>query len=294
MTGLDLDIIDRLTGGRLGTRDVACPLCGPCHSMQGQRRKVLRIWRVEPGFATFCCARCGETGYARDQHAPAPDPQKLARLRAEAAEHGRILKIERLSKARWLWSQRKPIAGSIAERYLREKRKIKCPLPATLGFLPARGEYAPAMIAAFGMAHEVEPGVIVIADDAVRSVHITRLLPDGSDRERGDQAKIMIGHSVGFPIVLAPPNDLLGMAITEGIEDALTVHQSTGLGAWTAGAASRLPALADAIPSYVECVTVLVDDDADGRRFAGELADRIRARRIQVRQVVANQWRPAA
>jgi len=104
----------------------------------------------------------------------------------------------------------------------------------------------------------------------------------------------MIGHSVGFPIVLAPPNDLLGMAITEGIEDALTVHQSTGLGAWTAGAASRLPALADAIPSYVECVTVLVDDDADGRRFAGELADRIRARRIQVRQVVANQWRPAA
>ena len=34
------------------------------------------------------------------------------------------------------------------ERYLREKRKINCRLPTTLGFLPARGEYAPAMIAA--------------------------------------------------------------------------------------------------------------------------------------------------
>src|SRR5258708_40096800 len=105
---------------------------------------------------------CGETGFARDKHAPAPDPQKLAWLRAEAAEHGRIHKIERLSKARWLWSKRKPIAGSIAERYLREKRKIKCPLPATLGFLPVHGDYSPSMIAAFGLAHEIEPGVIDI------------------------------------------------------------------------------------------------------------------------------------
>ncbi len=294
MTGLDLDTIDRLTGGRLGTHDLACPLCGPYHSMHGQRRKVLRVWRIEPGFATFCCARCGETGYVHDRHAPAPDPAKLARLRAEAAEHDRIHKIERLNKAYWLWRQRKPIAGSIAERYLRERRQIRRPLPATLGFLPARDDYSPATIAAFGMAHEVEPGVIAIADDAIKGVHITRLLPDGSDRERGDQAKIMVGHSIGSPITLALPNDLLGMTISEGIEDALTVHQSTGLGAWVAGSASRMPALAEVIPGYVECVTVLVDDDADGRRFAGELADRIRARRIEVRQVVANRWRPAA
>jgi hypothetical protein len=55
-----------------------------------------------------------------------------------------------------------------------------------------------------------------------------------------------------------------------------------------------MPALADVIPSYIECVTVVADDDADGCRFAGELADRIRARRIQVRQVVANRWRVAS
>jgi hypothetical protein len=209
-------------------------------------------------------------------------------------EHDRINKIDRLSKARWLWSQRKSIAGSIGERYLRERRKITCPLPAMLGFLPARDGYAPSVIAAYGLAHEVEPGVIAITDDAIKGVHITRLLQDGSDRERSDQAKIMIAHSIGFPIVVAPPSDSLGIAITEGIEEALTVHQSTGLGAWAAGAASRMPALADAFPSYIECVTVLADDDADGRRFAGELVDRIRARRIEVRQVVANRWRPAA
>ena len=293
-TGLSLETIDQLTNGRLGVHDVPCPLCGPFKSHRGQRRDVLRVWRVEPGFATFFCARCGETGYARDQHAPAPDPQKLARLRAEAAEHGRILKIERLSKARWLWSQRKPIAGSIAERYLREKRKIKCPLPATLGFLPARGEYAPAMIAAFGLPHEIEPGVIDIADGALKGVHITRLLPDGSDRERGDQAKIMVAHSVGFPIVLAPPNDLLAISIAEGIEDALTVYEATGLGVWAAGSASRMPALAGVIPGYVECVNVVADDDPDGRRHAATLIDRIAARGIETRRVIANVWRHAA
>ncbi len=293
MTGLDLDTIDRLTGGRLGTHDLACPLCGPYHSMHGQRRKVLRVWRVEPGFATFCCARCGGAGSARDQYAPPPDPAKLVKAKAEAAEHDRIHKAERLSKARWLWSQRRPIIGSIAERYLRE-RKIGCPLPATLGFLPARGEYAPAMIAALGIAYELEPGVIAIADDAVRGVHITRLVPDGASKAGTDRDKIMVGHSIGSPIVLAAPNDSLGMAIAEGIEDALTVYQSTGLGAWAAGSASRMPALDDAVPSYVETLTVLVDDDADGRRFAGELADRIQARRIEIRQVVANRWKPAA
>ncbi len=104
----------------------------------------------------------------------------------------------------------------------------------------------------------------------------------------------MVAHSVGFPIVLAPPNDLLGMSIAEGVEDGLTVHQSTGLGGWAAGSASRMPALAAVIPSYIECVTVVADDDADGHRFAGELGDRIRARRIEVRRVVANRWRPAA
>jgi hypothetical protein len=291
---IDLDTIDRLTGGRLGRHDVCCPLCGPYKSTHGQRRKVLRVWRIEAGFAGFYCARCGEHGHARDRDAPAPDLGRLAQARTEAAERARIASAERLDKARWLWSQRKPMPGSIAERYLRKKRGIGCPLPATLGFLPGRGDHAPALIAAFGLAHEIEPGIIAIADHAVRGVHLTRLLPDGSDRERGDHAKIMVGMSAGFPIVLAPPNDLLGMSVAEGIEDGLTYHEATGLGAWAAGSASRLPALADVIPSYIDCVTVLVDDDPDGRRHAGTLADHVQVRGIEVRKVNANQWMAAA
>jgi hypothetical protein len=52
-----------------------------------------------------------------------------------------------------------------------------------------------------------------------------------------------------------------------------------------------MPALADAVPSYIEVVTILVDDDIDGRRHAATLADRVRARGIEVRCVVPNRWR---
>jgi hypothetical protein len=52
---------------------------------------------------------------------------KLTRARSEAAEHDRAAKAKRLDKARWLWSKRRPITGSIAERYLRDKRRIVCP-----------------------------------------------------------------------------------------------------------------------------------------------------------------------
>jgi hypothetical protein len=303
LPGLDLETIERLTGGRLGVHEAPCPLCGPARQMPANRRKpVLRVWRLHAGFATFHCARCGERGHVRDGSAVRLDPAPIERSRKEAAERESIAAASRQKKARSLWSMRRPVIGSIAETYLREVRgysgQVPPPLPATLGFLPARGDHGPAMIAAFGVPHEPEPGLLVIADDAVRGVHLTRLAPDGTGKAGTDADKIMIGRSAGSPIVLAPANDLLGIAVTEGIEDALSVHLATGLGAWAAGSASRLPALADAIPSYVESVTILVDDDEDGRRHAGELAARLLGRGLQVRQVLpanaVEQKRPAA
>jgi hypothetical protein len=287
---ISLDKIDELTGGRVGTFDRKCPLCSAFrHSPANRRAKVLRIWRIDPRFASYHCIHCGEKGYARDRSEPPPDAVKLAKARAEAAQRARLHKKDRLQKALWLWSQRRPIVGSIGERYLRERRGISCPLPATLGFLPARRGHSPAMIAAFGLAHEVEPGLIAIRGSAIRGVHLTRLLPNGSDRERGDRAKIMIGHSTGSPIVLAPPNDLLGLAITEGIEDALSAHQATGLGAWAAGCHSRLPALADAVPDYIDEVTVFAHEDLDGQRYAAELHRRLLVRLIESGLITLNQ-----
>jgi hypothetical protein len=118
----------------------------------------------------------------------------------------------------------------------------------------------------------------VIPETRITGIHLTRLVPDGSDRERGDGAKIMLGLSMGSPIVLAP----LGMVVTEGIEDALTVHQATGLGAWAAGSAGRMPALADTLPRYIECVTICAHDDPAGRDGALALADALDRRGVEV------------
>jgi hypothetical protein len=128
---IGLDFIGQLVGGRLGTFDVPCPECGPYkRAPRNQRKPVLRVWRLEPGFATYYCARCGESGHARDRNSAPPDPVKVAKVRSEAAERGRTLKAERLSTALWLWSNRKPMIGSIAESYLRSARGyggVLCP-----------------------------------------------------------------------------------------------------------------------------------------------------------------------
>jgi hypothetical protein len=88
-----------------------------------------------------------------------------------------------------------------------------------------------------------------------------------------------IGRPSGCPIALAPPNDLLGLVIAEGIEDALSAREATGLGAWAAGSASFMPALAATIPSYIESLSILVDDNAAGWKNSTALRDGLLARR---------------
>ena len=65
-------------------------------------------------------------------------------------------------------------------------RGLKGPFPETLGFLPAHGRHKPAMIAAFGIPQEPEPGVLEIIPGAVTGIHLTRLLPDGSGKDESD------------------------------------------------------------------------------------------------------------
>ncbi len=281
--GLDLQMIDELTGGKFGTHDTPCPLCSSTRKPANRRKRVLRIWRLDPDFASYHCAHCLEDGYVRNGSAARLDPAELERAGREAAQRERKATAERLGKARWLWSKRRRLADTIGEAYLREARGYRGPLPATLGFIPAHAGHAPSVIAAFGLPTEPEPGLLVIADDAVCGVHLTRLTPDGSAKAGTEHDKIMIGKSTGWPITLAPPNDLLGLAIAEGIEDALTAHQATGLAAWAAGSASRLPALADKVPNYIECVTVYGHGDKNGEDGARDLAAALTRRRIEVR-----------
>jgi phage/plasmid primase-like uncharacterized protein len=254
----------------------ACPLCGGTDRFNVDPRKNLWICRgCRAGGDVIALVRHLDgvsfagaietlTGEERAQLATG---SAAAAVGAAAAEERRQSKV-----AAALWARRRPIIGMLAERYL-FWRGIAC-FPATIGYLPAHQAHPPAMIAAFGLAQEIEPGVLAAPED-VTGIHLTKLTPEG--HKVATQAKMMVGPSAGQPIVVAPPNDLLGLAICEGVEDALTVHEATGLGAWAAGAAGRMPALARLVPDYITCVTVFAHDDT-GAGYARELAAAIHQR----------------
>jgi hypothetical protein len=227
-----LSDVSDLIGGALGRHDVPCPLCGPsCCSPANQRRRVLRIWYQDRTFATFHCARCGIGGYSRDTTVGRFNPESCdSAAKARELQKSQVLDSER--KARRLWTKRKVIEGSAAQKYLRRCRGYDGLLPATLGFLPANRDYPPAMIAAFGVATETAPGELAICDTAVRGVHLTKLRSDGLGKAGTGVDKLTIGMGHNSPICLAPINDGLALALTEGIEDALSVHKATG---WALG-----------------------------------------------------------
>ena len=157
------------------------------------------------------------------------------------------------------------------------------PLPTTVRFLsPLKPGHHPAMLVPYGLPLEPEPGVLDISKDAITAVQLTKLELDGSGKADVEPDKITIGSPAGMPMVLAPINDLMGLAITEGVEDALSVHRATGLGAWASGGWSFMPKLAGTVPDYVEAVTICGHAGENERRAAHDLADALVARGIEV------------
>jgi putative DNA primase/helicase len=264
---------------------VCCPL--PSHGKgRGDRSPSLSIADGERGLMVHCFAGCDARDVLAELHrrglldgnGKPPQPSSPKSTSKDSAEYSR----RQREKAAWLWSQRKPTAGTVAEKYLRSNREITCTLPATLGFLPARkSDQHPALISAFALPDEPEPGILGTPRN-VGSVHLTLLKPDGSGKADVKSPKLIIGSPRGLPIVLAPPNDLLGLAITEGIEDGLTAYMMTGLGVWAAGAAPFMPALADVVPNYIEAVTIFSHPDKAGQDGARKLADGLRTRNIEI------------
>ena len=279
----------------LGVFDVPCPLCSALHN---PRRRVLRIWREEEHFIGFACARCGEKGWARSGYKSAHLlPERSAEIRREVAERQAAEQARSRRKALALWAMSLPISSRAPPFvYLREVRSYHSSIPAILRYLPPRKpEHHHTMIAAFGMADEPEPGAYSIANRRVGAVHLTFLRPDGSGKGDVDQPKITVGRgAVGLPICLCPPNDLLGLVITEGIEDALSMREATGVGAWAAGCASRLPDLAEHVPAWFDCVTVIADADSEGERYGPQLRDKLLDRGIHSELITLCERRAAA
>jgi hypothetical protein len=272
---ISFDEIDCLTGGRLGTYDVPCPICGPSkRSAPKQNKRVLRIWRRDPHFATFKCARCGESGYARDGSATAVE--MLAHDGSRPARAAPIVNPTSWHRGPPIWQRiltdTRPAPSTIVSTYL-GSRGITEVAPAALRFHP-RLEHRPSGTFWPGMIALVQRGT----DGASIAIHRTYLSPAGSKAPVEPQ-KMMLGPCGGGAVRLAPATDFL--MVGEGIETCLAAMQATGLPAWAALSTSGLKSLE--LPDEIHRVTILADGDDNGEAAAQSAGRRWLAEGREVR-----------
>jgi hypothetical protein len=250
--------------GRYGA--APCPVC-QLERWRGQNaltlgdgdggRLVLHCKKSGCAFTDILCAAGLRAGDYR-----APDPATLARREAERRAEAQ----RKAEQARRLWQEAQPIAGTVAERYLRDARGITCPLPRTLRFHghawhgPTARRY-PAMVA------------LVEGGDGC-ALHRTYLRPDGGGKaglEGGD--KLMLGATAGGAVRLSDgPSRLV---VAEGIESALSLLCGLLDGpatVWAALSTSGLRGLR--LPPEPGRLTIAADGDGPGRDAAHALAER--------------------
>jgi hypothetical protein len=190
--------------------------------------------------------------------------QRKAQQRADAEK--------RAAQAKRVWQEAQPIAGTLAETYLRG-RGITAPLPATLRFHPQcwHGPTArrlPAMVAA-------------VQGAGSPAVHRTWLRADGLGKADIDPPKAMLGAVTGGAVRLA---DGFGpLVVAEGIETALSLASGllrTPATVWAALSTSGIRGLH--LSPTASRLTIAPDGDAPGREAANALAERAHALGWQV------------
>lgn len=174
--------------------------------------------------------------------------------------------LKRRELAREIWSKTKPIAGTVAETYLRH-RGIRGKLPETLRFHPglphrdSRRAY-PCLVAA-----------IIDGGNRVCAIQRTWIEADGRDRIRpadGSKGKMTLGPMGDGAVRLGQPSAVLGLA--EGIETALSAKELYAVPVWATLSANRLGAIT--IPEGIAEVWIFADAGAVGLREARAAVDR--------------------
>jgi hypothetical protein len=199
---------------------------------------------------------------------------------------------DRASQVRAIWEATQPISGTPAETYLRIGRGISCALPPSLRFLPPEPRIRmlgpwPMLVAGFAAAGGSATPI---------ALHIIRLAADGRGKAPvpGNEVKRSLGSPCGRPIHLAAMETAAALVIAEGIEDALSVHEGTGTGAWASGGAPFLPHLGPAVlRAGAESVTIAVDVNPAGLGSASKLGRYLSAHGIEVRFMRPERWRGA-
>jgi hypothetical protein len=261
-------------GGRWhgGYGAAPCPVCQPDRH-KGQNaltladgssgRLVLNCKKLACAFTDILAAAGIRSGDYR-----APDPATLAQREAERRKEAQ----RKADQAKRLWQEAQPIAGTLAETYLRG-RGITGLLPLTLRFHPAAWHGAtarryPAMVAA-------------VQGAGLPAVHRTYLRADGTGKADVDPHKSMLGAVGGGAVQLSKGAGRL--VVAEGIETALSLSCGllrTPATVWAALSTSGIRGLH--LPPQAGRLTIAPDGDKAGREAANALAERAHALGWQV------------
>lgn len=248
MTILNPRMIVGIIGGTVTGRD-RCNVPGPGHSKADRSLSI----RIDPtdqlGFKVHSFAG-DDWQVCRDYVAAALG---LQRPRNDLAASSIDFPLQ-------LWSEAVGARGTLVEKYL-ASRQIGLPErhQEVLRFHPScpfgKGSRHPCMIGLFRD----------IRTNEARAIHRTALTPDGKKIDRK-----FLGPTGGCAIKLTADEDVTeGLTIGEGIETVLAGMALNFRPAWALGAAS--PIAKFPLLSSVECLTILVDRDANGTGQASAL-----------------------
>lgn len=265
MIATPAEIARALEGEVQGAR-VLCP--GPGHSKHDRSLSILIDPNAPDGLLVHSFAG-DDWKHCRDHVMAAlglhhARPEQLPPRRQNTPLAG--ADKSRTDGAMQLWRETRPIAGTLAERYLTSRGII---LPADIDhvirFHPScpfgKGAQHPCMVALFRHIHT----------DAPVAVHRTALSADGKKIDRK-----WLGNCRNAAIKLSPHADVtLGLGVAEGIETALSVMQAGWQPVWalgSAGAIARFPVLGG-----IESLTIFADHDPPGIAAASACAERWQA-----------------
>lgn len=166
-----------------------------------------------------------------------------------------------------LWKASTPIAGTLAEDYLRA-RGLSSPFSKALRFNPAT-------ILGSGPTKRIMPAMIAAIENDLGLVAVQRTFLDPLDvlHKPIPKPKVALGLLGTAAIRLAPATDELGLA--EGIEDASSAMEWFGTPTWALGGVERLAFVS--IPEKVRRVTVYSDRGRTAERLFEKAHDHLAA-----------------
>ena len=251
--------------GRYGA--APCPVCQP-ERRKGQNALTLADGRN--GRLVLDCKKSAcpffdvlaAAGLRSGDYTPLAPTALAQRERDANAEAQR-----KAAQAKRLWDEAQPIAGTVAEAYLRG-RGITCELPGTLRFHGACWH---------GPTARRYPAIVAAVQGAgLPAVHRTWLHPEGSGKADIEPAKAMLGATAGGAVRLSDrPSRLVAV---EGIESGLSLLcglLDSPATVWAALSTSGLRGLR--LPPQPGRLTIACDGDRLGREAAYALAERAHA-----------------